>query len=185
MSGTTPLEVRLNARLHAVQRGDRFEDPLAYWLEHRFPGSKVLAAGTLVSPLGEPLSCAVRAEAVGEPAEVLDSVVAFLTELGTPKGSLVEVGELERSVGTTEGLALYLDGTSLSPEVYATLDVNEFLDELVDELRGTGAVQGFWESQDTTGIYIYGADADAMTGAIDELLTVHPLARGHRLERIA
>ena len=43
MSTTTPLEVRLNARLHAVQRGDRYEDPLAFWLEHRFPGSKVLA----------------------------------------------------------------------------------------------------------------------------------------------
>ena len=95
------------------------------------------------------------------------------------------MGDLEQSVGTTEGLALYLDGDSLSPEVYATLDVNEFLDELVEELHGTGVIQGFWESQDTTGIYIYGADADVMTGAIDELLTVHPLARGHRLERIA
>jgi hypothetical protein len=168
-----------------VQRGDRFEDPLASWLERRFPGSKVLAAGTLVSPLGEPLSCAVRAEAVGDPAEVLDSVVAFLEDLGTPKGSIIEVGDLERSVGTREGLALYLDGNSLSPEVYATLDVNEFLDELVDELGSTGGIQGFWESHDTTGVYIYGADADVMRGAIDELLTVHPLARGHRLERIA
>ena len=185
MSTTTPLEVRLNARLHAVQRGDRYEDPLAYWLEQRFPGSRVLAAGTLISPLGEPLSCAVRAEAVGDPEEVLAALVAFLEELGTPKGSVVEVGDLVSDVGTTEGLALYLDGDSLSPEVYATLDVNEFLDELVEELGSTGGIQGFWESQDTTGIYIYGADADVMTGAIDELLTVHPLARGHRLERIA
>ena len=185
MSTTTPLEVRLNARLHAVQRGDRYEDPLAYWLEQRFPGSRVLAAGTLISPLGEPLSCAVRAEAVGDPEEVLAALVAFLEELGTPKGSVVEVGDLVSDVGTTEGLALYLDGDSLSPEVYATLDVNEFLDELAEVLHGTGVIQGFWESQDTTGIYIYGADADVMTGAMDELLTVHPLARGHRLERIA
>ena len=29
---TTTLEVRLNARLPSVQRGDRYEDPLAYWL---------------------------------------------------------------------------------------------------------------------------------------------------------
>jgi hypothetical protein len=185
MSATTPLEVRLNARLHAVQRGDRYEDPLAFWLERRFPGSGVVAAGTLVSPLGEPLSCAVRADVVGEPAEILDAVIAFLEDLGTPKGSVALADEYEREFGTNEGLALYLDGTTLSPEVYATLDVNEFLDELHEALGGTGSIQGFWESQDTTGVYLYGRSAEMMSSGIDELLTVHPLARGHRLDRIA
>jgi len=185
MSTSTPLEVRLNARLHAVQRGDRYEDPLAFWLEERFPGSKVTAAGTLVSPLGEPLSCAVRAEAVAEPGELLEAVVAFLEDLGTPKGSVALADEYEREFGNNEGLALYLDGTNLSPEVYATLDVNEFLDELHEALGGTGSIQGFWESDDTTGVYVYGRSAEMMTTAIDELLAVHPLARGHRLERIA
>jgi hypothetical protein len=190
MTGTGPvttsaLEVRLNARLHAVQRGDRYEDPLAYWLEERFPGSRVVAAGTLVSPLGEPLSCAVRADVVGRPASVLDEVVMFLEDLGTPKGSVVVVDEIERGFGTNEGLALYLDGANLSPEVYATLDVNEFLDELHESLGGTGTIQGFWESDDTTGVYLYGASAELMTSAIDDLLTVHPLARGSRLERRA
>ena len=159
MGTTTPLEVRLNARLHAVQRGDRYEDPLAYWLEQRFPGSRVTAAGTLVSPLGEPLSCAVRAEVTAEPAEVLDAVVAFLEDLGTPKGSVALADEYEREFGNNEGLGLYLDGT--------------------------GTIQGFWESDDTTGVYVYGRSAEMMTSAVDELLTVHPLARGHRLERIA
>jgi hypothetical protein len=185
MSTSTPLEVRLNARLHAVQRGDRYEDPLAYWLEQRFPGSRVVAAGTLVSPLGEPLSCAVRADVVGEPGEVLDEVIAFLEDLGTPKGSVALADEYEREFGTNEGLGLYLDGATLSPEVYATLDVNEFLDELHEALGGTGSIQGFWESQDTTGVYLYGRSADMMTSAVDDLLTVHPLARGHRLDRIA
>jgi len=185
MSGTTPLEVRLNARLHAVQRGDRYEDPLAFWLEQTFPGSRVLAAGTLVSPLGEPLSCAVRAEVVGEPAEVVVAVAAFLEEIGTPKGSLVVVGDVEREVGTNEGLALYLDGTSLAPEVYATLDVNEFLDELHESLAGTGSIQGFWEGEHTTAVYLYGASAETMTTAMEALLTMHPLSRGSRLDRIA
>ena len=185
MGTSTPLEVRLNARLHAVQRGDRDEDPLAFWLEQRFPGSRVVAAGTLVSPLGEPLSCAVRAEVAGEPGEVLDEVIAFLEDLGTPKGSVALADEYEREFGNNEGLALYLDGTSLSPEVYATLDVNEFLDELHEALGGTGSIQGFWESQDTTGVYLYGRSAEMMTSAIDDLLTVHPLAQGHRLDRIA
>ena len=182
---TSALEVRLNARLHAVQRGDRYEDPLAFWLEQRFPGSRVLAAGTLVSPFGEPLSCAVRAEVVGDPAEVMAAVAAFLQDLGTPKGSIVVVDDLEQDFGTNEGLGLYLDGTNLSAEVYATLDVNEFLDELHEALGGTGSIQGFWETDDTTAVYLYGLSAELMESAVIELLSVHPLARGSRLDRIA
>jgi hypothetical protein len=183
---TSVLEVRLNARLHAVQRGDRYEDPLAFWLEERFPGSRVTAAGTLVSPLGEPLSCAVRADVAGAPEEVRDAVVEFLEEHGTPRGSVVLVDDLEPlEFGTNEGLALYLDGTSLAPEVYATLDINEFIDELHEELGATGAIQAFWEGTGTTAIYVYGPSAELMTAAVAELLTVHPLARDSRLERIA
>ena len=183
---TSVLEVRLNARLHAVHRGDRYEDPLAHWLEDRFPGSRVTAAGTRVSPLGEPLSCAVRADVVGAPEDVRDAVVGFLEAHGAPRGSTVLVDDLEpREFGTIEGLALYLDGTSLAPEIYAALDINEFLDELHGSLGGTGAIQSFWESTDTTAIYLYGPSAELMTSAVEELLTVHPLARDSRLERIA
>jgi hypothetical protein len=187
MTGTTSaLEVRINARLHAVQRGDRYEDPLAFWLEEHFPGSRVTAAGTLLSPDGEPVSCAVRAEVVGDPTEIRDAVVAFLEDVGTPRGSTVLVDELEPlGFGTTEGLALYLDGTGLPPEVYAENDVNEFLDDLHEALGGTGALQSFWETAHTTAVYLYGASADAMRSAVGELLATHPLARNSRLEQIA
>ena len=47
------------------------------------------------------------------------------------------------------------------------------------------AVQGFWETDDTTAVYFYGLSADMMESAISELLSVHPLARGSRLDRIA
>ena len=43
------LEVRINARLQPVHRGDRYEDPLAFLLERSFPGSAVTGGGTLVS----------------------------------------------------------------------------------------------------------------------------------------
>ena len=42
-------EVRINARLQPVHRGDRYEDPLAFLLERSFPGSAVTGGGTLVS----------------------------------------------------------------------------------------------------------------------------------------
>ncbi len=187
MTGTTSaLEVRINARLHAVQRGDRYEDPLAFWLEQRFPGSRVTAAGTLLSADGEPVSCAVRAEVVGDPAEVRDAVVAYLEELGTPRGSTLLVDDLEpREFGTTEGLALYLDGTGLPAEVYAGHDINEFLDDLHEALGGTGALQSFWETTHTTAVYLYGRSAEEMRSSVQELLGTHPLARNSRLEQIA
>ena len=63
---TTRLEVRLNARLPSVQRGDQYEDPLAYWLEDRFPGSRVTGGGTLRSREGEPLVCGIDADVIGD-----------------------------------------------------------------------------------------------------------------------
>ncbi len=183
---TMRLEVRLPCRLPGVQRGDRYEDPLAYFLEGNFPGSRVTGGGTLLSPEGEPLSCGIDAEVVGDPDEILDGVAEFLDELGSPKGSTATIdGFAARTFGTNEGLALYLDGTGLPAEVYAAHDVNEFLDRLHESLGGTGGMQSFWEGSDETAVYLYGPSADAMRDAITPLLAAHPLARSSRLERVA
>ncbi len=112
--GATILDVRLNARLPSVQRGDRYEDPLAYWIEGAFPGSRVTGGGTLRSPAGEPLSCAVRAEVVGDAGAIEDAVADFLDGLGAPLGSSLTVGErTAREFGVQSGFAVYLDGEGL------------------------------------------------------------------------
>jgi hypothetical protein len=186
MDGTITLEALINARLPGPQRGDRYEDPLAYWLEGRFPGSRVTAGGTLRSPEGEPLSCAVRAEVVGEPGEVLDAAAAFLDGLGAPRGSQLTVGDLPPlEIGTAEGIAIHLDGHGLPPEVYADHDINEFLDALHDAVAAHGVLQAFWEGPTETAVYAYGPSAEAITDAIAPLLAEHPLAQGARTERIA
>ena len=184
--GTTKLEVRLNARLPSVQRGDRYEDPLAYWLEDRFPGSRVTGGGTLRSREGEPLVRGIDADVVGDPEEIEDAVAAYLEALGAPRGSTVALeGRAPRELGTTEGVALYVDSTTLPAEVYAAHDVNEFLDALNDAVDGFGVLQAFWEAPDWTAVYVYGPSAQAITDAMAELLATHPLAQGSRLERIA
>jgi len=186
MDGTTNLEALLNARLPGPQRGDRYEDPLAYWLEERFPGSRVTAGGTLRSPEGEPLSCAVRAEVVGEAAEVLDATSDFLERLGAPRGSRLTVDDLpDRDFGVAEGVAVYVDGHGLPAEVYAEHDINEFLDALQDRVEGHGVLQAFWEGLHETAIYAYGPSADGLVEAITPLLAEHPLAQNSRIERIA
>jgi hypothetical protein len=184
--GTTTLEVRLNARLSSVQRGDRYEDPLAYWLEDRFPGSRVTGGGTLRSREGEPLVCGIDAEVVGDPDAVEDAIAEYLESLGAPRGSTVALaGRAPRDLGTIEGVGLYLARHGLPDEVYADNDVNEFLDTLNDAVDGCGVLQAFWEGPDWTAVYVYGPSAEAIIDSVVELVATHPLAQGSRVERIA
>ena len=186
MDATTNLEAFLNARLPGPQRGDRFEDPLAYWLEARFPGSRVTAGGTLRSPEGEPLSCAVRAEVAGAPDDVLDAAAAFLESIGAPRGSRLVVADLPpRDIGTTEGVSVHLDGRGLPPEVYSEHDINEFLDALHDVVQEHGVLQAFWEGPQETAVYAYGPSAIDIESAVSPFLAEHPLAQNSRVERIA
>ena len=183
---TTKLEVRLNARLPAVQRGDRYEDPLAYWIEGRFPGSRVTGGGTLRSKDGEPLVCGIDAEVEGDLDEIEDAVVELLESLGAPRGSTVALeGRSPRELGDVEGVALYLDSRGLPAEVYAENDVNEFLDDLHDALDGFGAIQSFWEGHDWTAVYVYGPSAQAIADVVAPYAEAHALGAGARVERIA
>ncbi|HET7902552.1 MAG TPA: hypothetical protein VFL59_15320 [Candidatus Nanopelagicales bacterium] len=183
---STTLEVRLNARLPSVQRGDRYEDPLAYWLEDRFPGSRVTGGGTLRSREGEPLVCGIDAAVVGDADTIEDAVVEYLEALGAPRGSTVALaGRAPRELGTVEGVALYLDRHRLPEEVYAENDVNEFLDALNDAVDGSGVLQAFWEGPEWTAVYVYGPSAEAISDSMLDLVAAHPLAHGARLERIA
>jgi hypothetical protein len=180
--GAALLEVRLNARLQPVHRGDRYEDPLAFLLERSFPGSGVIGGGTLVSGDGEPLSCAIEAHVVGDHDVVARAVIDLLEAQGAPRGSSLAIDHGDAQFfGTTDGLALYLDGVGLPAEVYANNDVNELLDRLHIALAETGSLQSFWEGPTETALYLYGPSVAAMGEALAELLSIHPLAAGYRL----
>ncbi|MFC6237625.1 hypothetical protein [Longivirga aurantiaca] len=176
------LEVRINARVQPVHRGDRYEDPLAFLLERDFPGSAVTGGGTLVSGDGEPLSCAIDADVVGDRTAIADAVVELLEAQGAPRGSSLAIDHDDaRFFGSTDGLALYLDGTGLPPEVYAAHDINELLDRIHIALGETGALQSYWEGPADTALYMYGPSVAAMGEALADLLATHPLTVGHRL----
>ena len=142
--------------------------------------------GTLRSPDGEPLSCGIDAEVVGDADAVVGGVAAFLEDLGAPRGSSVTIVDGPyRPFGTTEGLAVYLNGTDLPAEVYVAHDGNEFFDRLHEAVGETGALQAFWEGTDTTAVYVYGASVEVIREAIAPLLASHPLAEKARVVQIA
>src|ERR1019366_8356086 len=107
------MSITLNARLRPLDRGARYEIPLQEILGVSMPGSRVTGAGTLLSAERE--------------------------AAGAPKGSRVRLGESGPvPFGVTEGLAVYLNGTDLPGEVYASSDIDELIAALSGRPRQRG-----------------------------------------------
>ncbi|HZW06163.1 MAG TPA: hypothetical protein VFF65_03490, partial [Phycisphaerales bacterium] len=87
--------------------------------------------------------------------------------------------------GKLEGIAVYLNGTDLGPEVYQSSDVNVVIEEINNAVKGRGAAADFWEGPRETALYLYGASADEMKSLIAPFMASYPLCRKARIERIA
>lgn len=181
------VTARLNARVQPIDRGDYFEDPLDEALRELSLGA-VTGGGTQLAE--EPAGIAYcDLEIVVESASetTLQAIIARLEQLGAPKGSklIIEATGAEIPFGRHEGLALYLNGTELPDDVYASCDINHVILEL-DRLMGErGKFKGHWEGSRDTGLYCYGPSFADMKAAIEPLLSDYPLCQKARVEQIA
>ena len=133
------MSITLNARLRPLDRGARYEIPLQEILGVSMPGSRVTGAGTLLSAEREPLVSDIDLDVDGDAPEALELVTAALEAAGAPKGSRVRLGESGPvPFGVTEGLAVYLNGTDLPGEVYASSDIDELIAALSGRPRQRG-----------------------------------------------
>lgn len=181
------LRVHLNARLQPVHR-HRVEDLLQVTLQQRAPGFHVDGGGTLLSKDGEPLACDIEAEAEDQhasPAEAVAATIELLTAHGAPRGSYAVLDHGERvAFGSTDGLGLYLNGTDLPADVYATSTPDELTSLLSDRLRHEGSIVSYWQGPAETALYIYGPSASCMSELISDVLATYPLAQHSRLVAI-
>ena len=140
------LVAQLNARLQPMHRGEFFEDPLDAELKRSQLG-EVSGGGTLQSPGGEIEYCDIEIELSGDPSAAERLVISTLEALGAPKGSKLRVEAEDRQVlfGTTEGLAVYLNGTDLPDEVYKECDSNFVYSEFDRLLQEEGRVLSYWQ----------------------------------------
>ena len=179
--------VRLNARLQPMHRGEHFEEPLMDVLAELSLG-EVTGGGTQLSGDDTGVShCDIELRLPDAGETALAALIAALEELGAPKGSKLLVGDgaAETPFGTHEGLALFLNGTGLPEEVYASCDVNHAIEEL-DRLMGEqGRFRSYWEGATDTALYCYGPSFAAMREAIEPLLASYPLCQKARVEQIA
>ncbi len=94
----------------------------------------------------EPFASDIDLDVEGEAHEVLGLVTAALEAAGAPKGSQARLDEGDPvTFGITEGLAVYLNGTDLPDEVYASGDINDLIAALLERLGAEGDMQSYWE----------------------------------------
>jgi hypothetical protein len=176
------LWITINARLRPLDRVGRYEDPLQAALDTRCPGSRVTGGGTLLTADREPASCDIDLDIEGDAQAALELAIATLEAAGAPKGSRARLEEGEPvAFGVTEGLAVYLNGTDLPDEVYATGDVNELIAGVHGSLGADGRMQSYWQGPRETALYLYGSSAAHMSDLIADALDRFPLAERCRV----
>ena len=180
------LFITLNARLRPLDRGQRYEDHIEKVLESRFPGSSVTGGGTLLGADREPECCDFELDVEGDGQAATELVIAALEAAGAPKGSQARLDDGTPVVfGSTEGVAIYLNGTDLPDEVYETSDVNDLVAALLETLGSEGDMQSYWEGPRETALYLYGLSAARIRELVCDVLARFPLAQRCRVVTLA
>jgi hypothetical protein len=182
----TIIVARLNARVQPIQRGDIFEDPLDAALKERGIGAVVGGGTEMAPPPAGIASCDVEIQLNSLANDLVNETISLLEGLGAPKGSqLVLPDGATRPFGKLEGLALFLNGTDLPDEVYASSDVNRTVEGLNKSMVGEGFFMGHWQGPSETALYFYGRSFAGMRAASEEYTKTDALCAQCRIEQIA
>jgi hypothetical protein len=178
--------VQLNARLQPMHRGEFFEDPLDEVLKKHRVGA-VTGGGTKMAESGEIEYCDIELQLPQASPDALQLVISTLEGLGAPKGSKLRVAgsDTELVFGKAEGLAVYLNGTDLPEETYASCDSNFVYSEFDRLLAPDGRVMSYWEGSAETAFYVYGGAFPRMSERLAEFIASYPLCRDCRVVQVA
>ena len=181
-SEPTILVVTLNARLQPQHRAENYEDPLDRVLEREDKGSSVVGGGTLVGHEHEVVSCDIEVSLANDARKGMRIVIDALERLGAPAGSSARLdGGEPVAFGFMQGVGLYLNGTDLPDEVYATSDVNALVDTVSAAVGDAGHLESWFEGSRETAFYFYGLSAETIRGRIVAATADQPLAERARL----
>lgn len=180
-----PVTVQLNVKIMPEDRDRLFQEPLAQALSARGLGISE-DAGTLCSKEGEVLCCDVEVDLHEGTEAGFTFIKETVERLGAPKGSRLHVSANDiRPIGVTEGLGIYLNGSELPDETYASCDSNFVRDELERLVAGEGRLLGYWQGPTETAFYLYGNSFEEMQRRIASFVATYPLCHKCRIVRIA
>lgn len=175
---------RIPEHIEPMDRGARYEDPIQDALAIRELGM-VTGGGSQLTSAAEIGYVDVEL-ALADLDEALDVVMRILEEAGAPVGSQLrfEQGgvDVERAFGVQEGVAVYLDGTSLPEEIYASTDIDALMERLASAADSVnGELRSAWNGPTETALYHYGPSADAMLVALQPVFNDFPICQNARV----
>lgn len=184
---TIAVKIHLNARMNQMYREGCFEEPLDEVLQSSNAGMVVDGDTQFRDGSDEIASCNVDVILKGLSDEALRMIIDTLEDAGAPKGSKLVLpnGHEDIAFGTLEGMAIIINGSSLSAEVRDAADIDQIVDRLSDVIVGTGELRGHWETPEELALYFYGADFVAMKSATADILTSEPLCANSLVVQIA
>lgn len=179
------VTARIWEYIEPIDRGERYEDPLDAFLISNDIG-KLDGGGTQLgdTPGIEYVDVTIW---LRDSDEALELAAEELGRLGAPIGSELQFTrsgqQVSKAFGTTECLAVFLDGFNLPHEVYKNSDVNVTLKKLTGALAalGLGDFRSHWRGDRETALFFYGPNADAMKAATMPVFLSDPLCQNARL----
>lgn len=175
---------RIPEHIEPMDRGPRYEDPVHDALGIRDLGV-VTGGGSQLTSSTE-IGYVDVEMALADLDEALEVAKRLLEDAGAPVGSQLlfeqDGRDVEMPFGVQEGLALYLDGTSLPDEVYAATDIDALMERLTVAVESVGGeLRTAWNGPVETGLYHYGPSADAMLEALKPVFDDFPICQNARV----
>jgi hypothetical protein len=82
-----------------------------------------------------------------------------------------------------QAVLIYLDGSGLPDDVYASCDLSTLEDQLIEAINthGAGEFDGNEIGEKETTLFAYGPDASELFAAMEPVLTTYPLCKNARV----
>lgn len=176
---------RITEHVEPIERGERYEDPLADFLKEHGLG-EVTGGGSQLTEDGEIEFADVELELVNLD-DAVTRVIQQLEAMGAPCGSSIQFaadsGREAIPFGKYEQLTIYLDGAGLPDEVYESLDFDRLYRELGEAVgrEAGGQARSVWGGPTETGIHLAGPKADALEQVVDAMCPTVPVFQNARL----
>lgn len=182
------IVITLNDKIQPIDRGDHYEDPLDEYIQQNHIG-EVTAGGTLQAENGEIefVNIEIQLNEGVEPRYAASKIIEFINSINAPKNSKLRIENTKEVIlfGEKEGLAIYLDGQNLEPEVYENSDVNFVVSEVKKLIGDKSEIVRFWEFSDKTALYFYGNSFTEMIEQIKDFMSEYPLCKNAEIKQIA
>lgn len=182
------ITVTLNDKIQPIDRGDYYEDPLDEYLQQNQIGV-VTGGGTMQAENGEIkfVDIEIQLNKGVDSKNAASKIIEFIKNKNAPKNSKLRIENTNEEIlfGEKEGLAIYLDGQNLEPEIYENSDVNFVVSEVKKLIGDESEIVRFWEFPNKTALYFYGNSFTEMRNQINIFVNEYPLCKNAEIKQIA